>query len=181
MALKKNSTFIATSIDGYIADKNGGIEWLNAVPNPEHKDLGYLHFMEKIDALLMGRLTFEKVLSFGIDWPFDKPVFVWSSQMKSVPKDLEGKVQLVSGTAATVLSEIELRGYSQLYIDGGATIRSFLAEDRIDQLIISRIPVLLGGGISLFGELPGMLSFSLVKTEVFLNQIVQDTYIRIRD
>jgi dihydrofolate reductase len=178
MTMSKNSVFIACSLDGYIADNNGGIEWLNLISNPEHKDLGYLKFMEKIDALLMGRKTFEKVMSFGIDWPYEKPVFVWSSQLQSVPTELQESVRIVDGSVAKILSEIKSRGYSQLYIDGGATIRSFLTEDQIDELIISRIPVLLGGGISLFGEMTEMLTFSLVKSEVFLNQIVQDTYIR---
>lgn len=173
-----NRVFIACSLDGYIADRNGGIDWLNDIPNPDQIDMGYHAFMERTDALLMGRLTFEKVLSFGIDWPYDKPVFVWSSQLKSIPEELNEKVQLVSGTLATILFKIESKGYSQLYIDGGATIQAFLKADLIDELIITRIPVLLGGGIPLFGELPEMLSFSLVKSEVFLNQIVQDTYIR---
>ncbi len=175
-----NRVFIACSLDGYIADRNGGIDWLNAIPNPDQIDMAYSAFMERTDALLMGRKTFEKVLDFGIPWPYEKPVFVWSSTMKTVPNELEGKVILVAGTIANILSEINDKDCSQLYIDGGSTIQTFLKEDLIDEMIITRIPVILGGGISLFGELSEPMKFSLVKSEVFLEQIVQDTYVRVR-
>ena len=178
---RKNSVFIACSLDGYIADANGDIDWLNSVPNPERKDLGYVAFMEKIDALLMGRKTFDKVLSFEIPWPYDKPVFIWSNTLEDVPSELFGKAEPVKGSPKEILSKINAKGFLRLYIDGGRTIRTFLKEDLIDELIISRIPVLLGGGIPLFDELPEMLAFSLVKSEIFLNQIVQDNYIRKRE
>jgi dihydrofolate reductase len=73
---KKNSVFIATSSDGYIADKNGGLDWLNTVPNPENNDMGYEEFNRGIDALIMGRKTFETVMELDIPWPYDKPVFI---------------------------------------------------------------------------------------------------------
>jgi len=177
---KKNSIFIATSLDGYIADQDGGIEWLNKVSNPEQIDMGYHSFMSRIDALIMGRNTFEKVLSFGISWPFEKPVFVWSRTLKKVPDELVGKVELISGHPTELLDKLHQQGLRRLYIDGGITIQSFLKEDLIDEMIITRIPVLLGNGFPLFGEVPEMLSFKLVRSEVFLNQIVQDTYIRKR-
>ena len=173
-----NRVFIACSLDGYIADRNGGIDWLSAIPNPDQIDMGYHEFMKGIDALLMGRKTYEKVLSFGIPWPYDKPVYVWSHTLKSIPEELKGKVELVRGPVAAVLSVINGKGHFQLYIDGGSTIQSFLKENRIDEMIITRIPLLLGGGIPLFGELPELMTFSLVKSEVFLGQIVQNTYKR---
>ncbi|WP_206081897.1 dihydrofolate reductase family protein [Maribellus sediminis] len=142
--------------------------------------MGYRTFMERTDALLMGRKTYEKVLSFGIPWPYEKPVFVWSSKLKTVPQELEGKVGLVAGPVAKILSEIHSQGYSQLYVDGGSTIQVFLKKDLIDEMIITRIPVLLGGGIPLFGELSNRMRFSLVKSEVFLGEMVQDTYLRKR-
>ena len=71
-----NKVFIATSIDGYIADIHGNIEWLDSIPNPDGIDMGYYSFFDGIDAILMGRSSFEKVLSFGIEWPYTKPVFV---------------------------------------------------------------------------------------------------------
>lgn len=177
---KENIVFIGTSLDGYIADKNGGIDWLNSIPNPEKDDMGFNAFNERIDGIIMGRNTYEMVCSFDIDWPYQVPVFVLSTTLTSVPEKLKDKVELVKGSLTEVLKSIHDKGHDSLYIDGGSTIQSFLKEDLIDELIISKIPVLLGGGIPLFGEHASPLSFNHVKSEVFVNQIVQDTYRRNR-
>ncbi len=174
----QNSVFIATSLDGFISDRNGGIDWLQTVPNPENNDIGYSQFMERIDALVMGRITYETVLNFGIEWPYTKPVFVLSQTLKDIPKELKGKVFIVKGPLKNVLNEIHEKGFYKLYIDGGSTIRSFLQEDLIDELILTTIPVLLGGGLPLFTELPHELKFELVECKVYLNQIVQSHYKR---
>lgn len=171
-----NSVFIATSLDGYIADSEGGIGWLNSVPNPEQDDMGYGEFMSRVDALVMGRKTFETVLSFGIDWPYEQPVFVLSEQLESIPEPLKERVFLVKGDLEVVLESIHEQGYHQLYIDGGTTIRNFLKAGLIDELILTTIPILLGGGISLFDELGSKHSLELVKSRVYLNQVVQSQY-----
>ena len=173
-----NYVFIAQSIDGYIADKNGGIKWLESVPNPDQIDMGYKAFMERVDAIVMGRATFETVLGFGIPWPYEKPVFVLSNSLKTVPDTLYGKVELMAGSPDEICAALQDSGYENLYIDGGKTIQYFLAEDLIDEMIITTIPVVLGGGISLFGELPALLEFSRLKTEVYLDEVVQTRYIR---
>lgn len=176
----KNYVFIAKSLDGYIADKNGGIDYLHSVPNPDNLDMGYNALTEKIDAIVMGRATFEKVLSFGIPWPYTKPVYVVSTTLKTLPEELKGKVELVNGTLNEILEQIHRQGNTQLYIDGGSLIQSFLKEDRIDEMIISTIPILIGGGIPLFGDLPTSIMWEHVKSEVFLEAITQDTYRRKR-
>jgi len=176
----KNNVFIARSLDGYIADKNGGLDWLNSVPNPDHLDLGYEKFIQSVDAIVMGRTTFEMVCSFDMDWPYKLPVFVLSKSLTRVPEDLENKVTLVSGPLSEILDQIHKKGYTRLYIDGGATVQSFLKEDLIDELIITTIPILLGGGIPLFGELPKEMEFEHVESTVFLDAIVQDSYRRQR-
>lgn len=176
----KNSVFIAKSLDGYIANKNGGIEWLHSIPNPDNSDMGYNAFIERIDALVMGRKTLEVVLGFGIPWPYTKPVFVFSNTLTSLPDNLNGKVELVSGSLYKVLAHIHKMGMHKLYIDGGTVIQSFLKEDLIDEMILSTIPVLLGDGIPLFGMLSGIMKFEYVKSEVFLDAITQVTYQRIR-
>lgn len=175
---KQNLVFIAQSLDGYIADKNGGLEWLESVPNPDKLDMGYSAFTNKIDAIIMGRTTFETVCSFGIDWPYTKPVFVLSNSIKSLEQKLESKVKIVNGSLSTVLETINKEGYNKLYIDGGQVIQSFLKEDLIDEIIITTIPILLGGGHSLFGDLDQHMSFDLAKSEIFLDTIVQNTYRR---
>lgn len=175
---KKNSVFIATSIDGYIADKNGGIDWLHAIPNPENEDMGYEAFMNKIDALVMGRRTFETVVGFDVDWPYDKPVFVLSNSLNEIPESHKGKAFLVKGTLSKILEDIHKKGFNRLYIDGGTTIRNFLKEDLIDEMILTTIPVLLGDGAPLFAKMPHELKFELMETKTYLKQIAQNHYKR---
>jgi dihydrofolate reductase len=175
-----NVVFIGTSLDGYIADKDGGLDFLHSIPNPEQDDLGYLDFMNGIDALLMGRKTYETVLGFGGQWPYHKPVFVLSNTLSFLPVDLPEKIELVNGSIRQVVGEINSMGFEQLYIDGGKLIQSFLKEDMIDEIIITQVPILLGGGTSLFGDLPAHLTFELVGTKVLLNVMVQSHYKRIK-
>jgi len=175
-----NSVFIATSLDGYIADKNGGIDWLHAIPNPEASDMGYTEHFNRIDAMVMGRNTLDMVLSFDVEWPYSKPVFVLSNTMTSVPAGYEEKVFLVKGSLKEVLQHINAKGFKNLYVDGGVTIQNFLKEDLIDEMIITTIPVLLGGGSPLFGDLETPLNFKFNKSETFLDAIVQNHFVRDR-
>ena len=175
---KKNRVFIATSLDGYIADKNGGLDWLQTVPNPDNVGMGFEEFMDGTDALVMGRKTFETVLSFGDYWPYKKPVMVWSSKLKEIPHSHKDKAYIGNGTLSEILSQIHEKGFYSLYIDGGTTIQSFLKEDLIDEMVLTTIPVLLGGGSSLFAELPSELKFELIGTKTYLNQITQNHYRR---
>lgn len=175
---KKNIVFVGRSLDGYIAGKNGELDWLDCVPNSDNVEMGYTALMQEVDALVMGRTTFEVVCNFGGEWPYSKPVFVLSRSLKVVPESLSGKVILLQGSPHEVLDAIHQMGYSRLYIDGGRVIQDFLAADVIDELRITTIPILLGGGIPLFGELPQRLEFEHVISHLFLNQIVQDVYKR---
>jgi len=175
-----NIVFIATSIDGYIADRNGGLEWLETVPNPDQKDLGWNPLMERIDAIVMGRRTFETVCGFDCDWPYPKPVFVLSNTLKKLPEEYADKAELVSGPLTDVVKNLHGKGYEQLYIDGGAAVQGFLKEDMIDELIITVIPILLGGGTQLFGELPEHMEFEHVSAEIMLGALVQNHYRRKR-
>ncbi|WP_394150218.1 dihydrofolate reductase family protein [Vibrio maritimus] len=174
-----NIVYIATSLDGYIADKDNGVEWLHDIPNPEGSDFGFAEFMDRVDALVMGRNTLEIVLSFDCDWPYSKPVFVLSNTMTEVPNGLEGKVFLVKGKLQDIVEDLAQKGYQDLYIDGGKTIQSFLKQDLIDELIISTIPVLLGGGISLFGELDKPLKFKHESAKRYVDCIVKNRFVRV--
>jgi dihydrofolate reductase len=180
MRKTSNKVFIATSIDGYIADKNGGLDWLHSIPNPDQNDMGYKDFTDRIDAIVMGKTTFETVLGFDIDWPYSKPVYVLSTTLKSIPDKLKDKVFIVNGELKSVLQEIHQNGHFHLYIDGGRTIQSFLKEDLIDELILSTIPVLLGGGSRLFSDHEKLLNFEFHSNQVYLNQINQVRYLRKR-
>ena len=171
-----NLVFIATSLDGYISDKDDGLDWLQSVPNPDNLDLGWEDFINRIDAIVMGRKTFEKVCSFDCPWPYPKPVYVLSNSLSSLPEEYNGKAELTNGPLFDVLAAIHERGHRELYIDGGTTIQNFLREDLIDEMIVSVLPILLGGGSPLFGELAEPMHFEHVKTEVFLNAVVQTHY-----
>ena len=177
---KKNSVFIGVSIDGYIADRNGGLEWLDMIPNTENSDMGYFEFMSEIDALVMGRTTFETVCSFDVAWPYEKPVFVLSSTLHEIPESHKGKAFLVKGSLQDILRQIHEQGFHRIYIDGGTTIQNFLKADLIDEIVISTIPVMLGGGAPLFSDLPQHMEFELVKTRTYLDQINQAHYKRKR-
>jgi dihydrofolate reductase len=175
-----NIVFIAKSLDGYISDKNGGLDWLQSVPNPGNVDMGYAEFIGSIDAVVMGRNTFETVCNFDMDWPYTIPVFVLSRKLKTIREEFKYKAELIRGPLENVMNELNQRGYNRLYIDGGATIQGFLKEDLVDELIITTIPVLLGGGTRLFTDLPKEFKFQHIRTEVFLNEIVQSHYRRKR-
>jgi dihydrofolate reductase len=170
--------YIAASLDGFIATLGGGLDWLEEIPNPEQSDYGYAEFMCGIDAIVMGRRTYEKVLTFDA-WPYEKPVFVLSSTLSAAPDELAGKVEFIHGSPQQVIQGLEARGCHNLYIDGGQTIQGFLAADQIDELILTHIPVLLGQGISLFGELAAPLKFTHRKTELY-GPLVKSHYIRER-
>ena len=140
--------------------------------------MGWVDFIERIDAVVMGRKTFDKVCSFNCEWPYNKPVFILSNSLESIPEGYEGKAEPIKGSLSKVIEKIHQRGYKHVYIDGGVTVQSFFKEDLIDEIIITTIPILLGGGTPLFGELSGQIEFEHVKTEVFLNAIVQNHYRR---
>lgn len=175
-----NKVYIAVSLDGYIADKNGSVDWLNIVPTSDDIKTDFPNFMETIDCLVMGRNTFEIVKSFG-DWIYDQKVFVASNSMNSIPDGYEDKIELIKGLPSEIVKSLYNKGYKNLYIDGGKTIQNFLEEDLIDEMIISVVPILLGGGKSLFGELENSKEFQLVGTKVLSNMLVQSHYKKLVD
>lgn len=171
----KTYVYIAQSLDGFIAGPNGELDWLEEIDNPGRDDLGFADFMSGIDALLMGRNTFETVRSFGA-WPYEKPVFVASSSLARLPEGLEGKASLLDGSPELMLAKLGRKGYENIYIDGGALIRSFLKEDLVDEIIITTLAVVLGEGLRLFGHLPQRLKLQLVDSRVLLHQLVKTHY-----
>jgi len=172
----KNHVFIATSLDGYIADKQEKLDWL-PTPAQSEGDLGFQKFMDSIDAIIMGKNTFNLVCSFDGAWPYSKPVFVLSNSLKTIPSKFQDKVSLLKGKPSNIVSELNHKGYKTLYIDGGVTITNFLKEDLIDEMIITIIPILLGEGIPLFGHLNTRLNFKCTNSSIQSN-IVQNHYRR---
>ena len=176
-----NTVYIATSLDGYIAREDGTIDWLMELPNPEKSDYGFSVFLERIDGMIMGRKSFETVLEFK-EWPYPKRlrIFVLSNSLSELPGKLSAKVEIVRGELKRIIELLKVRGFNNLYVDGGKTIQSFLEEDLIDEMIITRIPILLGSGIPLFDKNNLELQFEHVGTEVFNNMLVRSKYLRKR-
>jgi len=126
--MNQHHVFIATSLDGYIADADGGVGFLDTFPMPEGDDMGYYAFMAQVDALLMGRKSFETVLSFGVEWPYAKPVFVWSQTLDQIPEELEGKAELVRGTLEEVEALIQAKGYQRFTLMAGKSFSLFTSR-----------------------------------------------------
>ncbi|MFO1183291.1 MAG: dihydrofolate reductase family protein [Bauldia sp.] len=168
--------FIAASVDGFIARSDGDIAWLDRYA-PGMEDHGYDAFMAGIDGLVMGRGTFEKVLTFG-GWPFAKPVTVLSDTLreKDLRGDLAGKVRVSALAPREAMAKFAADGWRRVYVDGGKVIQSFLREGLIADMTVTRIPVLLGDGIPLFGSLPADVALRHVATRAFPSGLVQSTY-----
>ena len=173
--------FIATSIDGYISDRDGKLDWLHSIPNPDQDDMGYSDFMNSVESIIMGRKTFETVLGFDMEWPYSVPVFILSNSLRNLPPNAPSNVYIVNGSLNTILAEINSKGYSSVYVDGGKTIQSFLAEDLIDEITITTIPYVLGGGTRLFSPMDMSLLYTCIQSKHFLNSINQATYVRKRE
>jgi len=171
----KASVFIATSLDGFIAKTNGDIDWLGEQQEDED-DHGYQAFFDTVDYLVMGRNTYEKVLSFGIPWPYQKPVVVLTNRPLEVAADVASSVESMSGSPEEIAATLSSRGAQHLYIDGGKTIQSFLDAGLIQRLIITRIPVILGAGIPLFGPTRQDIRLRHINTQAFADGKVQSEY-----
>ncbi len=153
------------SLDGFIAREDGSIDWLmkaNQLVSPD-EDGGYKHFISDVDAIVMGRHSYEKVLSFE-PWPYALPVLVLSHETIHVPESLKSKVQRISESPHALVERLSKAGMNHLYIDGGLTIQTFLNEDCIDELIITVVPVLIGQGKRLFGALKEDIELRLIES-----------------
>lgn len=174
----KASVYIGTSLDGFIARSDGSFDWLSQFADDDAVR-SYKEFTARIDAMVIGRGTFEKVMTFP-EWPYDKPVFVLSTTIKHVPDGLEDNVTIISMPPAEVLNHLSEKGFANVYIDGGKVIQEFLRADLIDELIISKAPVLIGSGIPLFGHLDTDLRFDHIRTSSHPNGLVRSYYQRKR-
>ena len=172
----KTMVYIGTSLDGFIARKNGDIDWLVSFANDE-AIVAYDEFINRVDAIVIGRGTFEKVLEFP-SWPYEKNVFVLSNSIKEVPAHLGDKVIILAKKPAELLNYLSQKGYSTAYIDGAGVIQSFLEVDLVDELTISKVPVLIGSGIPLFGELEYDMHFDHMRTQVQTNGLVRSYYVK---
>jgi dihydrofolate reductase len=167
------SVFIGTSLDGFIARQNGSFDFLPEGGGEPH---GYNEFIATIDALVIGRNTFETVLAFP-EWPYgDKRVVVLSSRPVDLSKVRGGVVEQMGGPPAEIVSKLAASGAHHLYIDGGITIQNFLRAGLIQRLIITRVPVLIGEGIPLFGTVPRDVRLRHIATQHYPSGLVKSEY-----
>lgn len=177
----KASVYIATSLDGFIARTNGDLDWLTGAESaPTEEDYGYQEFIDTVDTIVMGRNTFELTSTFD-PWPYSgKKVVVLSSGSPAIPPHLTESVEWLSLPPQQLVERLADQGATHLYVDGGKTIQGFLNAGLINELIITRIPVLIGTGVPLFGPLDHDIELDTVATRQFENGFVQSRY-RIAD
>jgi dihydrofolate reductase len=167
------SVFIGTSLDGFIARPNGDLDFLPPGGGEPH---GYDEFMATVDALVIGRKTFETVLAFD-KWPYGKkPVFALSTHPLA-PAPVGAVLERKSGAPAEIVSQLAARGLRHIYVDGGITIQRFLEVGLIQRLIITRVPVLIGSGIPLFGAVPRDIVLKHIATRQYASGLVQSEYL----
>jgi len=167
------SVFIGTSLDGYIARPNGEFDFLPAGGGEPH---GYDEFIASVDTLVIGRKTFETVLAFP-DWPYgNKRVVILSSRPLDLSAVRNGVVEQMAGPPAEIVAKLAASGAHHLYVDGGITIQEFLRAGLVQRLIITRVPVLIGEGIPLFGALPRDVQLQHVATQQYPSGLVKSEY-----
>jgi dihydrofolate reductase len=167
------TVFVGASVDGFIARPDGALDWLPAV-SEEH---GFTELMATVDAMVIGRGTFETVLGFT-DWPYGQtPVIVLSSRPLDLSALRDHPVEQMSGEPTEIVARLEARGVKHIYVDGGITIQRFLRAGMIQRLIVTRVPVLIGQGIPLFGALDADVRLRHVRTRDFPSGLVQTEYL----
>lgn len=169
----KASVFVGTSLDGFIARPAGELDFL---PEDGGEPHGFEEFLASVDALVMGRKTYQVVLDFGTWFYGKKPVFVLSSNALSDPPP-GAVVERMSGDPADIVRALAARGIEHIYVDGGQVIQQFLRAGLVQRLIITRVPVLIGTGISLFGPLDKDVPLQHVATREFKSGLVQSEYV----
>ncbi len=169
------SVFCGVSVDGFLARSNHALDFLDTGEQEPH---GFEEFYSSVDVVVMGRNTFEVVLTFG-NWPYgNKPVVVLSSRPIDFSSVTGGVLEQMSGEPFEIVRQLEARGFKHAYVDGGITIQRFLTAGLIDRLVITRVPVLIGSGIPLFGPVPHDVALQHVATRSYKGGLVQSEYER---
>ena len=168
--------FIGTSVDGFIARRDGDIGWLTGFSSLG-EDHGYAAHIDRVDGIIMGRGTFDAVKGFE-PWPYDRPVLVLSRTLAQtdIPDALRGEVEIIDASPQDAMMIAGARGWRGVYVDGGTVIQSFLRAGLIDDMVVSRVPVLIGDGLPLFGPVEGDISLEHVETKSFPSGLVQSFY-----
>ncbi|MFK7945943.1 MAG: dihydrofolate reductase family protein [Saprospiraceae bacterium] len=175
--MRKIKLYIAASIDGFIADKNGSVEWLEKLPNPDLLDYGYFEMYNNIDTTLMGNATYQQILGFDIPFPYKDKQNVVFTRNKSLTKD-ENAI-FISDDIINFVKNLKTKKGKAIWLIGGGQINTILLNaDLIDEMIISYIPTVLGEGIPLFSSNAQLKSFRLLKSETYNTGVISLTYVK---
>jgi dihydrofolate reductase len=167
------SVFVGTSLDGFIARHNGQFDFLPEGGGEPH---GYTEFFASVDALVIGHNTYKTVEAFP-QWPYgDKRVIVLSTKPLDFSKLRGANIEHMSGPPHEIVAQLEARGIQHIYVDGGITVQQFLRAGLLRRLIITRVPVLLGQGIPLFGPLARDVHLKHIATRHYASGLVQSEY-----
>ncbi|MBT5529427.1 MAG: dihydrofolate reductase [Cytophagia bacterium] len=180
----KCSVYIATSVDGFIAKPDGNVDWLHTAGNLDAdmgiEDMGFKSFMDSVDCMVMGRKCMEMISNMNLtpeQWFYgDMRIVVLSNTIQEAPDNLKGKVEMYSGDLNNLVATLDKEGYKHAYIDGGTTIQSFINLQLINEITVTRIPVLLGKGIPLFGKTFKDIKLEKAKANSYANDFVQVKY-----
>lgn len=168
--------YVGTSLDGFIARKDGGIDWLGEPTGDD--DFGWAEFMAGIDHIVMGRNTFEMVVGFGV-WPYEGiPLTVLTTTLTDVPQSHRGKATVSAESPTALMARLGAAGARRVYVDGGQTVKSFMRAGLIDELQLTTIPVLIGEGIPLFGPLDADIHWEFESAETYPGGLVKRRYRR---
>jgi len=167
------SVFVGMSVDGFIARRNGTFDFLDEGGGEPH---GYEEFIASVDALVIGRNTFDVVMGFD-EWPYgDRRVVVLSSRKLDLSKVRGGRVEQMGGEPGEIAAKLKADGVKHAYVDGGITVQGFLRAGLIHRLILSRVPMLIGDGIPLFGTLGRDVKLRHVATQTYAGGLVKTEY-----
>ena len=167
------SVFVGTSVDGFIARPNGEFDFLPAGGGEPH---GYDEFIATVDVIVMGRGTFEIVLKMS-PWPYgEKRVVVLSSRRLDLTEVRGGVVEQMAGEPEEIVAKLAAQGIKHVYVDGGITVQGFLRAGLVQRLTITRVPVLIGDGIPLFGSLARDVQLRHLGTRQYASGMVTSEY-----
>ncbi|MFK7787663.1 MAG: dihydrofolate reductase family protein [Crocinitomicaceae bacterium] len=181
----KCSAYIATSVDGFIATNEGGVDWLQTAGNGkeltgDNADMGFKAYLSSVDCMIMGRKCMETISAMGLrpeQWPYgDLRIIVLSNTLNVAPENMEGKIELFSGNLLDLIDSLHQEGHKHAYIDGGTTIQSFIKLKLLSEITITKAPVLLGEGIPLFGKVAQHLRLDQANAICFENDFIQIKY-----
>ncbi|WP_298223639.1 dihydrofolate reductase family protein [Flavobacterium sp.] len=172
---KKVILYIATSLDGYIAKPNDDLGFLSIVEQ-EGQDYGYADFIKTVDAVIVGRKTYDKVISMGFDFPHaDKDTYI----ITRTPRPNLGSLKFYTGDLKSLVDRLKSESGKNIFCDGGAEIvNELLKGDLIDEFIISVIPILVGNGTKLFKDGRPEQKLALIAVKSFDTGLTQLHYKR---